>query len=165
MHFRYFGLLTVEQRTAHARLTRICFNDYEREIAIVAIRRSPESKEEEIIGIGRLMKVHGVNAAEFAIVVSDECQGQGLGTRLLSLLVEIGRKEGLERIFGHILPENYGYAASFEEPRLHGQLRQVRRSYESGDQLVKMRELRSRSQDLRRAAVRSADGDSSEESR
>ena len=74
---------------------------------MVAIRRSPESKEEEIIGIGRLMKVHGVNTAEFAIVVSDECQGKGLGTRFLSLLVEIGRKEGLERIFGHILPDNY----------------------------------------------------------
>ena len=53
------------------------------------------------------MKVHGVNVAEFAIVVSDECQGQGLGTQFLSLLMEIGGKEGLERIFGYILPDNY----------------------------------------------------------
>jgi acetyltransferase len=32
---------------------------------------------------------------------------EGLGTRLLQLLVDIGRQEGLQRIFGLILPENY----------------------------------------------------------
>jgi acetyltransferase len=34
--------------------------------------------------------------------------GQGLGTQLLRLLVDIGRKEGVELIFGLILPDNYG---------------------------------------------------------
>ena len=108
MHFRYFGLLTVEQRTAHGRLARICFNDYEREIAIVAVRRCLESSGEEIIAVARLIKVHGANEAEFALVVCDECQGEGLGTHLLKLLLGIGRQEGIGVIFGHILPENYG---------------------------------------------------------
>ena len=45
--------------------------------------------------------------AEFAIEISDRFQRQGLGTRLLQLLVDIGRQEGLERIFGYILPENH----------------------------------------------------------
>ena len=107
VQFRYFGFLKLEQRTTHERLTRICFNDYDREMAMVGIRRSPESQVEEIIGIGRLIKVHGANEAEFAIVVSDQYQGQGLGTHFLKLLIEIGRKEGIELIFGHILPENY----------------------------------------------------------
>jgi acetyltransferase len=107
VHFRYFGLLTVEQRTTHGRLTRICFNDYEREIAIIAVRRCLESDQDEIIAVGRLMKVHGANESEFALVVSDDCQGEGLGTHLLKLLLEIGRREGIELIFGHILPENY----------------------------------------------------------
>jgi acetyltransferase len=107
VHFRYFGLLKLEQRIAHDRLTRICFNDYDREIAIVAIRQSSESKDHEIIGVGRLIKVHGANEAEFANVVSDDCQGQGLGTHLLKLLLEIGRQEGIELIFGQILPDNY----------------------------------------------------------
>ena len=107
VQFRYFGFLKLEQRITHERLTRICFNDYDREMAMVGIRRSSESQVEEIIGIGRLIKVHGANEAEFAIVVSDEYQGQGLGTHFLKLLIEIGRKEGIELIFGHILPENY----------------------------------------------------------
>ena len=58
--------------------------------------------------MGRLSKVHGINRAEFAIILSDGLQGQGLGTHLLSLLVDIGRQEGLKGIFGHILPDNYG---------------------------------------------------------
>lgn len=108
VHFRYFSLLTVEERTAHGRLAQICFNDYEREIAIVAIRPSLESNEGEIIAVARLIKVHGANQAEFALVVCDECQGEGLGTHLLKLLLEIGRQEGIDIIFAHILPENYG---------------------------------------------------------
>jgi acetyltransferase len=106
VHFRYFGIVKLEQRVAHERLTRICFNDYDREIAMVATRQA--TKEEEILGVGRLIKVHGVNESEFAIVISDQWQGQGLGTYLLKLLLDIGRKEGLERIIGHILPDNYG---------------------------------------------------------
>jgi len=52
--------------------------------------------------------LHGVNQAEFAIIISDRCQRQGLGTQLLRLLVDIGRKEGVELIFGLVLPDNYG---------------------------------------------------------
>jgi acetyltransferase len=107
VHFRYFGLQKLKLRVAHEQLTRICFNDYDREIALVAVRREP-TKEPEIIGAARLIKLHGVNEAELAIVISDCCQRQGLGTHLLQLLVDIGRKEGFERIFGQILPDNHG---------------------------------------------------------
>ncbi|HXO97018.1 MAG TPA: GNAT family N-acetyltransferase, partial [Chthoniobacterales bacterium] len=108
VHFRYFGFSKLELRVAHERLTRICFNDYDREIALVAVRQAPDTKEDEIIGVGRLIKLHGINEAEFAIVISDRFQRQGLGTQLLQLLVNIGRQEGTERIFGQILSENYG---------------------------------------------------------
>jgi acetyltransferase len=123
VHFRYFGLLKLEQRVAHDRLVRMCFNDYDREIAIIAVRNEPKTQEDEIIGVGRLIKVHGVNDAEFAIVLSDQWQGHGLGTHLLKLLLEIGRQEGVEHIIGQILPDNYamqgickklGFAMSYD---------------------------------------------------
>ncbi|MBV8280170.1 MAG: GNAT family N-acetyltransferase, partial [Verrucomicrobia bacterium] len=107
VRLRYFGMAKLEKRIAHERLTRICFNDYDREIALVAVRRSPDTKEEEIIGIGRLIKAYSGSEAQFALLISDEFQGQGLGTYLLSRLVEIGREEGIDRIIGHILPENH----------------------------------------------------------
>jgi GNAT superfamily N-acetyltransferase len=103
-----FGSAKAGLRVAHERLTRICFNDYDPEIALAAIRQAPDTKEDEIMGVGRLMKLDGVNEVEFAIVISDRFQRQGLGTRLLRLLVDIGRKEGDERSFGQILPDIMG---------------------------------------------------------
>ena len=81
---------------AHERLTRICFNDYDREIALVAETTEPKTGRREILGVGRLSKVHGANEAEFALLVSDRCQKQGLGTELLKRLVQIGREEKLD---------------------------------------------------------------------
>jgi acetyltransferase len=79
---------------AHGRLAQICLNDYEREIAIVAVRRCLASNEEEIFAIARLIKVHGANDAEFALVICDECQGEGLGTHLLKLLWRSAVRKG-----------------------------------------------------------------------
>ena len=108
VHFRYFQLSKLETRTTHQRLTRICFNDYDREIALVAVRQEGVTKEQQIIGVCRLIKLHAVNKGEFAMVLSDNFQGQGLGTHLLKLLVQVGQQEGLKKIFGEILPDNYG---------------------------------------------------------
>ena len=106
VRFRYFSLLKLETRIAHERLTRICFNDYDREIALVIDYKNPQTARHEILGVGRLSKLHGLDEAEWAIIISDQWQGHGLGTKLLRLLVEIGRKEKLSRIFAHILPDN-----------------------------------------------------------
>ncbi|TCJ16012.1 GNAT family N-acetyltransferase [Rubrobacter taiwanensis] len=106
VYMRYFRAMRLSQRTAHERLTRICFVDYDREMALVAERRNPETGEREILGVGRLSKLHGIPEAEFALIVSDPYQGQGLGTGLLSRLLEVGRREGLRRVIADILPQN-----------------------------------------------------------
>jgi acetyltransferase len=41
VYLRYFHLMNLSQRVAHERLTRICFIDYDREMALVAERRNP----------------------------------------------------------------------------------------------------------------------------
>ena len=48
----------------------------------------------------------GPDHAEFALVISDRFQAQGLGTELLTRLLQIGRDEKLRRIVGVILREN-----------------------------------------------------------
>lgn len=106
VYFRYFHLITLTQRIAHERLTRICFIDYEREMALVVVRKDETSGAREIIGVGRLSKLHGVNEAEFAIILSDAYQGQGLGSELMRRLVQVGRAEHLDRIAADILPDN-----------------------------------------------------------
>src|SRR5204863_2248813 len=83
IYYRYFTALKLPQRISHERLTRICFNDYDREIALVVERTIPQSREREILGIGRVSKSHGVNEGEFALLVSDRWHNHGLGTELL----------------------------------------------------------------------------------
>ena len=102
---RYMAVLKLDQRVEHERLTRMCFNDYDREIALVAERKDGKGLR-EIWGVGRLSKVVGANEAEFAIIISDKHQKQGLGTELLKRLVQIGRDEKLSRISASILPDN-----------------------------------------------------------
>jgi acetyltransferase len=107
VYYRYFSKLKLDQRIAHERLTRICFNDYNREIALVAERKDAASGQAEIIAVGRLSKARGLNEAEFALLISDKWQGQGLGTELLKRLVQVGRDEKLDRITAFILSENH----------------------------------------------------------
>jgi acetyltransferase len=106
VYFRYLHMLSLNQRIEHDRLTKICFIDYDREIALVIDYEDPETKEHQILGIGRLSKVYGTNEAEFAILISDNQQGRGYGKELLLRLIQIGRDEKLEKIVGYIHPEN-----------------------------------------------------------
>lgn len=106
VYTRYFYLIKLSKRIAHERLTRICFVDYDREMRLVADRRDPKTGTHQILGLGGLTRFHGMREAEFALLVSDQFQGQGLGTELLRRLVEIGRAEKLRRITADILPEN-----------------------------------------------------------
>ena len=107
LHLRYFGFLEGEALIAHERLVQICYSDYDREINLVAERIQPGRNQQQIIAIARLIKSYGANEAELAIVISDDWQGKGLGTKLVRDLLEIGCTEGLERIVGYVLPENY----------------------------------------------------------
>lgn len=107
VYYRYFQSFQLSQRIAHERLTRMCFIDYDRQMALVADRKNPETGEHEILGVGRLIKLSGTDKAEFAILISDRWQRQGLGTQFLRLLIQIGRNEKISRIIAPILPENF----------------------------------------------------------
>jgi acetyltransferase len=108
VYMRYFHMMNLDQRTAHERLTRICFIDYDREMALVAERTDPETGEREIMGVARLSRRGGLpDEAEVSILISDRFQRRGLGTLLLSRLLEVGRAEDLRRITAEILFDNY----------------------------------------------------------
>jgi acetyltransferase len=98
--------MKLSQRIAHERLMRLCFIDYDREMALVADYQNPETGNHEILAVGRLSQSHGVSEAEFALLVSDAHQRQGLGTELLRRLLAVGRHEQIQRITADILPEN-----------------------------------------------------------
>jgi acetyltransferase len=103
---RYFHAMKLSTRVAHDRLTRICFIDYDREMALVVDHEDVETGAHRILAVGRLSRQHSLNQAEFALLIADPYQRQGLGSELLRRLVQVGRDERLDRITGVILNEN-----------------------------------------------------------
>ena len=106
VYLRYFCSLSLSRRVAHERLLKICFGDYDREMALVAERNDPETGEPQIIAVGRLSKLHGRNEAEVAVLVSDKYQKLGLGNELLRRVVEVARDEKLSQVSAEMLPDN-----------------------------------------------------------
>ncbi len=103
---RYLHVMNLSQRIGHERLSRLSFIDYDREIALLALRANPDTGEPEIMGIGRLAKQQWTNRAEFALLVSDQFQHQGLGKELMRRLEQVARAEHVGKIYGFILAEN-----------------------------------------------------------
>ena len=110
VYLRYFQPLKLSQRTAHERLTRICFLDYDREMALV-MEHKQEDGSPEIISIGRLSKMRGRSEAELAVLVDDRFQHQGMGSELYRRLIDIARQEKLEKVVSTVLVENYDMLA------------------------------------------------------
>lgn len=108
IYLRYFHPLNFDYRISHERLTRICFIDYDREMALVITAPSSQPDEREIIAIGRLSKLYGTNSAEFAMLIRDDFQKQGLGTLLLQRLLDVAKGEGITTVIADMLPENAG---------------------------------------------------------
>jgi acetyltransferase len=104
---RYTQAITLSERITHQRLTRMCFIDYDREMALVVTTK--KLPVPEIIAVGRLSKIRGTGEARFALLVSDAWQQRGLGKVLLGRLLDIARREtGIDRVVGEMLKDNIG---------------------------------------------------------
>jgi len=101
VYLRYLEHLKLDQRVAHQRLARMCYIDYDREMALVAETGGV------IVGVGRLSR-HPIRReeAEFALLVTDAFQGKGLGIELLRRLLDVARAEGIRRVTAEMLPDN-----------------------------------------------------------
>jgi acetyltransferase len=99
---RYLKTTNYQERVAHERLTRICCNDYDREIALVA-----ETNQHEIVGIARLTKATGSKDALFALIVKDAWQNKGIGSKLMGKILEIANHEKVTVLAASMLPENF----------------------------------------------------------
>lgn len=101
---RFFEFLSLDERIAHERLIRICFNDYDRELALVA--EINDAGKKRIIGIARLSRILHSKNALFTMIISDPFHRQGLGSEMLKQIIRIAKNEKVEKIIAYILAEN-----------------------------------------------------------
>lgn len=78
--------------------------DYPQSYALIAT--VAEGGRERQIGVARYAPTGEEGVAEFAVVVADEYQGQGVGSHLLQLVIIAAAIAGLRRLEGIILREN-----------------------------------------------------------
>jgi acetyltransferase len=109
---RYFRFVSTLSELPPRMLVRFTQIDYSREVALVAtVPRAPSSgaagPNEQIVGVVRYMLNPDRRSCEFAVVIEDGFQGQGLGSRLMKSIIEIARSRGLARIEGFVLASNH----------------------------------------------------------
>ena len=106
VYMRYFCSLSLRSRVAHERLALICHVDDDREVVLVVDYTNKRTGQQQILGVGRLVKLDAQDEAEVAILVSDQYQKQGLGTELLRQLIVSARDRKLHRVRGELLRDN-----------------------------------------------------------
>jgi acetyltransferase len=106
VYMRYFCSMSFAARTAHERLVRICHSLSESELVLVAEHKDQKTGERHILGVGRFNKLPTDGEAEVAVLVSDQYQHKGLGTKLVRQLIKVARDEKLRRLVAEMLYDN-----------------------------------------------------------
>ncbi|WP_305910145.1 bifunctional acetate--CoA ligase family protein/GNAT family N-acetyltransferase [Methylomarinum sp. Ch1-1] len=101
---RYFRFMQSIQELTPEMVVRFTQIDYDREMAFVVVTEDDRMPNE--LGVGRYMINPDAYSAEFAIVVSDDCQGFGIGVKIMSALIDAARTKGLRQLEGEVLTVN-----------------------------------------------------------
>jgi acetyltransferase len=100
-------------QTTHAMASRFCFIDYDRELAIVA--EIGDGEQKRLVAVGRIVADANHETAEFAVLVADPWQGQGLGSLLTGYCLEIARGWGIKQIVAETEWQNRRMLSAFHE--------------------------------------------------
>ncbi|MDB4958365.1 MAG: family N-acetyltransferase [Myxococcales bacterium] len=113
---RYSRFLVPKQRLSDDELRYLTEIDQEDHFAIVALEQAKEGDAEAAgLGIARFIRLADPKAAEAAIALADEAQGQGLGRLLFLRLVAAARERGIERFRCEVLASNASMKALIDQ--------------------------------------------------
>ena len=101
VYYRFFNIV---KAMPHEKIQPYVNIDYQEEMAIVGLLGEPG--DYELIAIGRFKTDPADNRAEIAFVVRDDWQNRGIGSHLMSKLIEIALEFGIDGFKAEILAEN-----------------------------------------------------------
>jgi acetyltransferase len=104
----------------HELLQRYTQIDYDREIALIAEvkeggRGKPSEATKKMAGVARLIADPNDETAEFAIVVADPWQGQGLGNKLTDEILKAAEDRQIKKVYARFLKDNEAIIHMFEK--------------------------------------------------
>jgi acetyltransferase len=102
---RYFRFMNTLRELPPDMLYRFTHPDFQHELALVAL--VGEGAAARQIGVARFAADPDRASTEFAVVVADEWQNRGVGSRLLCELLRAARAVGLKQLRGDVLASNH----------------------------------------------------------
>jgi len=112
---RYFRFVSHMSELPPSMLARFTLIDYDREMALVAVFKQRVAgadgeitETERIVGVSRYITNPDRASCEFSLVVADDFNGKGMGSRLMDSIMEVARDKGLAEIEGLVLANNGG---------------------------------------------------------
>jgi len=106
---RYFRFMNSIQELTQTMLVKFTQLDYSREIALIAVAEThtrSTGRHEIELGVARYSTNPDGESCEFAIVIADDMHGKGLGSKLMTALMDAARQRGLKVIQGEVLSQN-----------------------------------------------------------
>lgn len=101
---KYFRFMDTLQELSQHMLVRFTQIDYDREMALIAVREL-DGREKEL-GVCRYVTSADGQSCEFALVVADEWQRKGIGNKLMNCLFDAARAKGIKVMTGEVLAIN-----------------------------------------------------------
>jgi acetyltransferase len=101
---KYFRFMQALRELTPEMLIRFTQIDYDREMAFIAVLEQ-DGKELEV-GVARYATNPDGESCEFALVVDDEWQHKGIGSRLMTILMTTAKARGFKTMEGEILADN-----------------------------------------------------------
>ena len=102
---KYFRFMDAVSELSPAMLARLTQIDYTREMALLALTEI-DGREVEL-GVARYAINPDAESCEFALVVDDAWQKQGIGHKLMDVLMDVARSVGLKTMEGEVLKANH----------------------------------------------------------
>jgi acetyltransferase len=100
----YMRFFSPVKQLSHPMLIKLTQIDYDREVALVAL--VGKKKQQKMVGVCRIIFGPDKNLGEFAMAISDDWQGRGIGSALLSQCIKAAKDKGVKKIMGVVLAEN-----------------------------------------------------------
>lgn len=112
----YYRFMSNLKRITRKQIQDFVYIDHRNDVALVGTL--PEAHGEDLIAIGRYYLDPSTNRAEVAFVVHDDWQGRGIGKFLLTHLVKIARRNGIQGFTAEVLRDNKAMQSVFNRSEL-----------------------------------------------
>jgi len=110
VHYRFFRMI---KALPHEKLQEFLRVDYDADMALVVLTDSTEKAQ--IVAIAHYSKDPRTNFADAAFLVRDDWQGKGIGTQLMSNLVDAAVAHGIAGFTADVLVQNHGMLRVFHK--------------------------------------------------